>query len=84
MGLQGTFGQSNYAASKSGIFGLTKTLAIEGAKYNILVNCVVPGYIKSDTTESIPKHILNNIIQKIPLQKLGTLEDCKCYFVFIL
>lgn len=83
MGLQGAFGQSNYAASKSGIFGLTKTLAIEGAEYNILVNCVVPGYIKSGMTESIPKHILNNIIQKIPLQKLGTLEDIANAILFL-
>ena len=75
VGIKGAFGQSNYAASKSGILGLTKTLAIEGAKYNILVNCVVPGYMESNMTKNIPKHILNNIIQKIPLQRLGTLDD---------
>ncbi len=83
VGFQGAFGQSNYAASKSGIFGLTKTLAIEGAKYNILANCVVPGYIKSNMTENIPKHILNNIIQKIPLQKLGTLDDISNAILFL-
>lgn len=83
VGLQGAFGQSNYAASKSGIFGLTKTLAIEGAKYNILANCVAPGYIKSSMTENIPKHILNNIIQKIPLQKLGTLDDISNAILFL-
>ncbi len=83
VGIKGAFGQSNYAASKSGILGLTKTLAIEGAKYNILVNCVVPGYMKSSMTENIPKHILNNIIQKIPLQKLGTLDDISNAILFL-
>ncbi len=83
VGIQGAFGQSNYAASKSGILGLTKTLAIEGAKYNILVNCVVPGYMESGMTENIPKHILNNIIQKIPLQKLGTLDDISNAILFL-
>ncbi len=83
VGFQGAFGQSNYAASKSGIFGLTKTLAIEGARYNILVNCVVPGYIESSMTESIPKNVLNNIIQKIPLKKLGTLDDISNAILFL-
>ena len=83
VGFQGAYGQSNYAASKSGLFGLTKTLAIEGAKYNILVNCVVPGYIASKMTKSIPKDILNNIIQKIPLKKLGELEDISNAILFL-
>lgn len=83
VGIQGAFGQSNYAASKSGILGLTKTLAIEGAKYNILVNCVVPGYMESNMTKNIPQHILNNIIQKIPLQKLGTLDDISNAILFL-
>ncbi|EGG41202.1 dehydrogenase [Candidatus Nitrosarchaeum limnium SFB1] len=80
---QGAFGQSNYAASKSGILGLTKTLAIEGAKYNILVNCVVPGYITSKMIENIPKPVLNNIIQKIPLKKLGVLDDISNAILFL-
>ncbi len=83
VGIQGAFGQSNYAASKSGILGLTKTLAIEGAKYNILVNCVAPGYVESNMTKNIPQHILNNIIQKIPLQKLGTLDDVSNTILFL-
>jgi 3-oxoacyl-[acyl-carrier protein] reductase len=83
IGIQGAFGQSNYAASKSGILGLTKTLAIEGAKYNILVNCVAPGYIESNMTKTIPKSILNNIIQKIPLQRLGTLDDISNTILFL-
>lgn len=83
VGIQGGFGQSNYAASKSGILGLTKTLAIEGAKYNILVNCVVPGYIESNMTKKIPQHILNGIVQKIPLKKLGTLDDISNAILFL-
>lgn len=83
VGFQGAFGQSNYASSKSGILGLTKTLAIEGAKYNILVNCILPGYISSRMTESIPEHILDNIIQKIPLQKLGSLDDISNAILFL-
>lgn len=83
VGFLGAFGQSNYAASKSGISGLTKTLAIEGARYNILVNCVIPGYITSKMIENIPKHILNSIIQKIPLKKLGMIDDISNAILFL-
>jgi len=83
VGLTGAFGQANYVASKAGIIGLTKTMAIEGAKYNILANCVIPGYIESTMTKKIPKNILDNIIQKIPLKKLGTLDDVSNTILFL-
>lgn len=79
----GSFGQINYSASKSGIIGLTKTLAIEGAKNNILVNCVMPGYINSDMSKKIPKKILSKIIQNIPLKRLGTPDEVTNLILFL-
>jgi len=83
VGYAGAFGQVNYSASKAGIIGLTKTMAIEGAKYNILVNCIMPGYVKSGMTEKIPKTILENIIHKIPLKRLGSPDDVTNVIVFL-
>lgn len=83
VGHTGAFGQANYSASKSGIIGLIKTMAIEGAKYNILVNCVMPGYINSDMIKKIPKNILDNIIQNIPLRRLGTPNDVTDLILFL-
>jgi len=83
IGEKGAFGQANYAASKAGIIGLTKTMALEGAKYNILINCVVPGYIESEMTRTIPENILNDIIRKIPLNRLGTPDDVTNLILFL-
>lgn len=83
VGYTGAFGQANYSASKSGIIGLTKTMAIEGAKDNILVNCVMPGYINSDMSKKIPKKVLDKIIQNIPLRKLGTPDDVTDLILFL-
>jgi len=83
VGYTGAFGQVNYSASKAGIIGLTKTMAIEGAKYNILVNCIMPGYVKSHMTEKIPETILENIIHKIPLKRLGSPDDVTNLIVFL-
>jgi 3-oxoacyl-[acyl-carrier protein] reductase len=79
----GAFGQANYSASKAGIIGLTKTMAIEGAKYNILINCVAPGYIDSEMTTKIPKNILDDIIRKIPLNRLGRPDDVTNLILFL-
>jgi 3-oxoacyl-[acyl-carrier protein] reductase len=83
VGIHGAYGQSNYAASKAGIIGFTKSMALEGAKYNILVNCVVPGYIKSSMTKKIPANYLHSIINKIPLNRLGTADDVSKTIVFL-
>ncbi len=71
IGQIGNIGQSNYSASKSAINGLTKTLAKELAKYNILVNSVAPGFIETDMTKKIKANEVNNIISKIPLNRFG-------------
>ncbi len=75
VGHTGNIGQSNYAASKAGIIGMSKSLAIEYAKKNITINCVSPGFIKTDMTEKINEDVKNVLISKIPMSKLGTGED---------
>jgi len=71
VGFSGNFGQSNYAASKAGIIGFTKSIALEVAKYGITVNAVAPGFVETEMVEQIPKEILDNITNKIPLKRLG-------------
>lgn len=83
VGYTGAFGQVNYSASKSGIIGLTKSISLEGAKYNILINCVMPGYINSEMTKKIPKKILNNLIQNIPLKRLGNADEVTDLILFL-
>lgn len=75
-GTTGIAGQTNYAASKFGLIGATKSLAVELAKKNIRVNAVAPGYIKSDMTEGINE---SELIKTIPMGRFGTSEDvAKC------
>lgn len=76
VGLQGSFGQSNYAAAKAAIISLTKSLALELAKKKITVNAVCPGYIETDMLKSVPPEILKDrILPKIPLKRTGTTEE---------
>tara|TARA_B100000686_G_scaffold173248_1_gene180460 strand:- start:364 stop:1098 length:735 start_codon:yes stop_codon:yes gene_type:complete len=75
VGHTGNLGQSNYAASKAGIIGMSKSLAIEYAKKNITINCVSPGFIQSRMTENIVESIKSILTSKIPMSKLGTGED---------
>ena len=72
---RGNLGQANYAASKSGIIGMSKSLAIEYAKKNITVNCVSPGFIVSDMTMNIAEKVKLYLTSRIPMGKLGTGED---------
>ena len=74
-GKTGALGQTNYSSSKSALFGLTKSLALENANKNIFVNCICPGYIKTDMTKKMNPVVLNNIIDKIPVKKLGEAKD---------
>jgi 3-oxoacyl-(acyl-carrier-protein) reductase len=71
----GNIGQSNYATSKAGVIGLTKTLAKELARYNINVNAVAPGFILTPMTESVPAKVRDYLIKGIPLGRAGTPED---------
>jgi 3-oxoacyl-[acyl-carrier protein] reductase len=75
IGLMGNAGQTNYAASKAGLIGFTKSLARELASRNITVNAVAPGFITTDMTAGLTDKIKNSIQSKIPLGKTGTPED---------
>ncbi|RZO49014.1 MAG: SDR family oxidoreductase [Candidatus Pelagibacterales bacterium] len=75
VGHTGNLGQSNYAASKAGIIGMSKSLAIEYAKKNITINCVSPGFIVSDMTLNIAEKVKLYLTSRIPMGKLGSGED---------
>ena len=75
VGHTGNLGQANYAASKAGIIGMSKSMAIEYAKKNININCISPGFIKTDMTDNINEDFKKTLISKIPSGDLGTGED---------
>ena len=75
VGHTGNIGQANYSASKAGIVAFSKSLAMEYAKKNININCVSPGFIKTDMTDKINEEFKKNLIDKIPSKSLGTGED---------
>ncbi len=74
-GQAGQYGQVNYAAAKAGMIGFTKALALEGARYNVTVNAVAPGYIDTDMVAAVPQNILDKIIARIPVGRLGKPEE---------
>ena len=74
-GQAGQYGQVNYAAAKSGIHGFTKALAQEGAKYGVTVNAIAPGYIDTDMVAAVPPPVLEKIVAKIPVGRLGQAEE---------
>ena len=85
VGHTGNLGQSNYAASKAGIIAFSKSLAIEYAKKNININCVSPGFIKTEMTDKINDEFKKILIDKIPSGDLGTGEDvsnCVAFYIF--
>lgn len=75
VGMTGNAGQSNYAASKAGIIGLTKSLAKELASRKILVNAVAPGYIETEMTKNLPESVIDKFLNIIPLKRPGTPSD---------
>ena len=75
VGISGNAGQANYAASKAGIIGFTKSLAKELASRNILVNAVAPGFIRTDMTDVLKDETKEKILDQIPLRREGTAED---------
>ena len=74
-GQAGQYGQVNYAAAKSGIHGFTKALAQEGAKFGVTVNAIAPGYIDTDMVAAVPEPVLEKIVAKIPVGRLGHAEE---------
>ncbi len=74
-GQAGQYGQVNYAAAKSGIHGFTKALAQEGAKFGITVNAIAPGYIDTDMVAAVPAPVLEKIVAKIPVGRLGQASE---------
>jgi len=83
IGHTGNAGQANYAASKAGIIGFSKSLAIEYAKKNININCVSPGFIKTEMTEKINEKSKEILIGKIPAGKIGSGEDVSNCVAFL-
>ena len=83
VGHSGNLGQSNYAASKAGIIGMSKSLAIEYAKKNITINCVSPGFIVSDMTMNIAEKVKIYLTSRIPMGRLGTGDDVSNCVAFL-
>lgn len=75
VGISGNAGQTNYAASKAGIIGFTKSLAKEVASRNILVNAIAPGFIQTDMTNILKENVKDEIEKTIPLKRMGTAKD---------
>jgi 3-oxoacyl-[acyl-carrier protein] reductase len=83
VGLTGNKGQSNYAASKAGLVGLTKSVAKEYASRNILVNCIAPGFIETDMTHALPDEARATLLEEIALGRLGRPEDVAGTVLFL-
>jgi 3-oxoacyl-[acyl-carrier protein] reductase len=83
VGLTGNKGQANYAASKAGLIGFTKSVAKEYASRNILVNCIAPGFIETDMTASLPDAARASLLEEIALGRLGRPEDVAGTVLFL-
>jgi NAD(P)-dependent dehydrogenase (short-subunit alcohol dehydrogenase family) len=84
IGVSGNIGQANYAASKSGLFGFTKSLALETARKGITVNCVAPGFVATDMVNAMPEAALSAAIEKIPMGRLGDPDEIAAAVQFLL
>jgi len=84
IGETGNVGQANYAASKAGLFGFTKSLALEMAQRGITVNCVAPGFIETEMVAAIPEAALAKVVEKIPQRRLGRPEEVARVVRFLL
>ncbi len=84
IGETGNIGQANYAASKAGLFGFTKSLALEMAQRGITVNCVAPGFIATEMVAAIPEATLAKVVEKIPQRRLGRPDEVARVVRFLL
>lgn len=75
VGLYGNFGQTNYAAAKAGVIGMTKTWAKELGRKGFTVNAIAPGFIMTQMTAAMPQNVLDEMAQKVPVARLGQTED---------
>ena len=83
VGHTGNIGQANYAASKAGLIGMSKSLALEYGKKNIKINCISPGFIKSEMTENINESYKKTLEEKISLERFGTPDDVANVVLFL-
>ncbi|WP_417568100.1 3-oxoacyl-[acyl-carrier-protein] reductase [Marinobacter sp.] len=83
VGQAGNFGQANYAASKGGIIAFTKTLALEGARHNITVNAIAPGFTETEMLAQVPENIRQKIIARVPMGRFGRPEEIAKAVVFV-
>jgi 3-oxoacyl-[acyl-carrier protein] reductase len=83
VGLYGNFGQTNYVASKAGVIGMTRVWARELGKYGITVNAVAPGFIETDMTRQMPEKVLQGMVSKTPLRRMGKPEDVAHAYLFL-
>jgi acetoacetyl-CoA reductase len=83
IGQAGGFGQANYSASKAGLLGFTKSLAQEGARSGITVNAICPGFIDTEMVRAIPADILDGIVKRVPVGRLGQPEEIARAVIFL-
>ncbi|KAB7707179.1 3-oxoacyl-[acyl-carrier-protein] reductase [Bacillus aerolatus] len=83
IGQAGGFGQTNYSTSKAGMIGFTKSLALETAKNGVTVNAICPGYIETEMSAAIPENILEQIVSKIPMKRLGKTSEIAEAVIFL-
>ena len=81
--MAGAFGQTNYSASKAAIQGFTRSLCREVGKFNITVNCVAPGFIKTAMSDSMPQEIIDAGVSQIPVKRIGTPEDMGYAYLYL-
>jgi 3-oxoacyl-[acyl-carrier protein] reductase len=83
VGLYGNFGQTNYAATKAGVIGFTKTWARELGPKGVRVNAVCPGFVKTPILETIPEEVMQKMVAKVPLGRLGSAEEIAAVYAFL-
>ena len=83
VGQQGNYGQANYATTKSGMFGFTRTLALELARDGSTANCIAPGFVKTDMLAPVPDRVKEKILERIPLNRFAEVEDIAGFVRFL-